>query len=171
MIPFGRRCRIIDLPEAGKPEGLCPECGPHGNRGAVTLLWSIVPCLECNWRAGTVSGLAATDFVATLLDEIRAEGCDPVLAETSTEVEPLGEHPWARRVVVTVPYRHAAKAVAALGQPPPDCQWYGPIWPDAWEKRWACLETKDSSLQWEHPLTRDEALAAAWARYVPPGVP
>jgi hypothetical protein len=31
----------------GRPREICPDCGPHGNRGRICLLWSWVDCERC----------------------------------------------------------------------------------------------------------------------------
>jgi hypothetical protein len=102
---IGRRQRVIDLPEAGKPEGLCPECGPHGNRGVVELLFSLVSCNACDDLATRRAMREAEAAEMQIAGELAGEGCTADDAEVS--VEPLAGHPGGRRVVVTVPYRHA----------------------------------------------------------------
>lgn len=111
--PTGHRVRVVELREAGKPPAgeRCPECGPHGNRGAVMLLWSVVHCIECGRRANVVAGAEGHRLLDEVANEIRGDGCEP-LAATLLEVDLLdydNEHPWQRRVTVTVPYRHAQK--------------------------------------------------------------
>lgn len=105
---IGRRSRGATLPEIGKPDGRCPECGPHGNRGAVTLLWSVVPCIECSKRSEVAARVEAGRIAEALVAEIRAEGCEPLVDDRVVEINPLvGDHPWARHVRVVVSYRHA----------------------------------------------------------------
>lgn len=104
----GLRTYVADLPEAGKPAGRCPECGPHGNAGWVDLsVWRrhVVPCLECEARANAAGRADAHRALGELTAQICAEGCQPT-DDWTIIVDPLGEHAWARRVTVEVPYEH-----------------------------------------------------------------
>lgn len=93
------------LPEAGKPAGLCPECGPHGNRGAVTLLYSVVPCITCDARATDAGIEHALGLLRELSEDLRKQGARNLLPEYA--VDPVDGQPWARRVTARVEYQHA----------------------------------------------------------------
>lgn len=97
--------KIIELrlPEAGKPAGLCSECGPHGNRGAVTLLWSVVPCLTCGVRADQRADCEGW----SLRDSTSMQVVGRIIDEQVT-VEPHGDHPWSRRVTIRVEWEAPA---------------------------------------------------------------
>lgn len=74
-----RRTRVESMPEAGKPEGLCPECGPHGNRGTVDLsVWRrhVVPCTLCDARADKAAIRRASELLADIRAEAEREGLE-----------------------------------------------------------------------------------------------
>src|SRR5688572_31012525 len=90
------------LPEAGKPEGTCSDCGPHGNKGAVTLLYSVVPCLECHRRAEDCAQKAACILLELVLAGLHR--CNFVDDFSWTEVREVPGQPWAREISVRVDY-------------------------------------------------------------------
>ena len=94
------RVMIEHLPEAGKPDGLCPECGPHGNLGVVTLLYSVVPCLECGYRADETALGHAHALIDALRHDLLEDGIEA--RNPSYEIRPKGTR--GRVVVASVEY-------------------------------------------------------------------
>ena len=98
------------LPDAGKPQGRCEECGPHGNGGRVELLFSVVDCLTCAWRADFDALRKVDDFEAELRTLVQP---GERIASFTQEITPLDPaRVWGRRVKVTCTY-------SAAPAPPP----------------------------------------------------
>lgn len=96
------------LPDAGKPDGRCPDCGPHGNRGLITLFFWVEPCVACEERADA----RAKAEVARLHDEVGSPG-----ATFSHRIERVDGRPWARKVTVeTRAETGASEASGALAE-------------------------------------------------------
>lgn len=89
------------LPDAGKPTGRCEECGPHGNGGRVELLYSVVDCLTCAWRADLDALHKVDDFDL----ELRAQAQPGEKVAVTQEISPIDPaRVWGRRVKVTCTY-------------------------------------------------------------------
>ena len=69
-----RRVMREDMPTAGKPDGLCEECGKHGNRGLVTLLYSMTPCYTCQSRADQAASARAKALAEDMKADLEREG-------------------------------------------------------------------------------------------------
>lgn len=101
------------LPDAGKPAGRCEECGPHGNGGRVELLFSVVDCLVCAWRADFDALRRVDAFEAELRAGAQA---GERVAFFTQEIAPLDPaRVWGRRVKVTCTYSMAGSGLGSGG--------------------------------------------------------
>jgi hypothetical protein len=89
------------LPDAGKPQGRCEECGPHGNGGRVELLFSVVDCLVCAWRADFDARRWIEEVGRDSLESPR-RGEEVVVVEEISPLDPA--RVWGRRIKVTCTY-------------------------------------------------------------------
>lgn len=111
------------LPDAGKPTGRCEECGPHGNGGRVELLFSVVDCLVCAWRADFDALRRVDDFDL----ELRSQAQPGETVVVTQEISPLDPaRVWGRRVKVTCTYSVAPTDAPPVDvSPSGDLQWRG----------------------------------------------
>lgn len=106
----------VIMPDAGKPSGRCEECGPHGNGGRVELLFTVVDCLVCAWRAD----FDALRKVDELDLELRAQARPGETAVLTQEISPLDPAwVWGRRVKVTCTYSKAIDLSVLIGPADP----------------------------------------------------
>jgi hypothetical protein len=110
------------MPEAGKPHGLCEECGPHGNQGWVDIsIWRrcIVPCIECQNRADGVAYRRAVALINELTAEIKRDNPSTVrIVDYSCGYDDAErEGSWVRTAYATVHYECNMGPVEALEVP------------------------------------------------------
>lgn len=101
------------MPEAGKPDGVCEECGPHGNRGVIVLSEAVVPCLACAGRADKVAHDKGCELIGELTASLHGAplSSKPALSVATPKAkntvrwwEGTPDDPWIRHVFVRVEY-------------------------------------------------------------------